>query len=55
MNGKLHQIGFYRIPIIIKVTAPPNHVKKKICQPKHHMISDRNGIAYFLIEQRNNF
>lgn len=50
MDWEFDQIGFKGIPIVIKITSPSHKIKDEIDHPKHDMISDGNGVAYFLFE-----
>ncbi len=44
MNWKLYKVRFKRIPVIIKITSPPNNIKQEINKPKKHMVFRGNGI-----------
>lgn len=49
MKRKLDHVRFERVPIIIKVTAPPNGIEQKIDYPKDNMIPYRYSKPYFVL------
>lgn len=42
MNGELNDIGFKRIPVVIKIMAPSKSVEQKINNPKYNVVFDWN-------------
>ncbi len=43
MKRKLDHVRFDRVPIIIKITAPPNGIEQKVDHPKDDVVLYRYG------------